>query len=124
MGQAEEPIEGYWDLLADVARLQAQLGEDLVAWAKAYEAAGRALQRSARTQQEVARVGRRMEAYLQTGPPAVVSQVLQMFSSPWPGLGATPGTRGSDPFTRFWQAWAGLSSPPPPPGAPDPGDRA
>jgi hypothetical protein len=121
-----EQADSYWDLLADVARVQGQLGEDMVAWAKMYEAGGRALQRSGHTLQEMAELGRRMQSYMESGPPAVVSQVLRMFTSPLAGgpmpgvgmgMGMPPGTSATAPFAQFWEAFAsslGPASPPPP----------
>jgi hypothetical protein len=109
-------LNEYWDLLADMARLQSQLGEDLVAWAKMYQAGGQALQRSGRTLGEMAELGRRMERYLESGPPGVVAQILQMMTSPFPGLGVgmgiPPGTASAaGPFAQFWQAWASNQAP-------------
>jgi hypothetical protein len=105
--------DSYWDLLAETARLQGQLGEDLVAWAKMYEAGGRALQRSSRTLTEMAELGKRMEHYLEAGPPAAVTQILRMLSSPLPGLGMGLGmgmppaaTSAAGPFAQLWEAWA------------------
>ena len=104
-------MDDYWRLMADMAKLQSQLGEDLMAWAKMYEAGGRALQRSGRTLGEMAELGRRMEHYLESGPPAVVTQILRMMTSPFPGLGVgmgvPPGTAPlGGPFAQLWEAWA------------------
>src|SRR5450631_2670643 len=105
--------DSYSDLLAETARLQGQLGEDLVAWAKMYEAGGRALQRSGRTLKEMAELGKRMEHYLEAGPPAAVTQILRTLSSPWPGvgpgmgMGMPPGaTSAAGPLAQIWEAWA------------------
>jgi len=106
MNPAEPPRETYWDLLEDVARLQGEMGKDLVAWARAYEAGGRAFQGSAETVRLMAELGRRMEQYLQSGPPLAVRQALQAFANPTQAMGVTPGTSTVDPFTRFWKLWA------------------
>jgi hypothetical protein len=102
--------KNYWDLMADMARLQAQLGEDLTAWAKMYEAGGRAMQRSGRTLGEMAELGRRMEHYLESGPPAAVMQILRMLTSPFPGLGVGMGVpptaaAAGGPFAQLFDAW-------------------
>jgi hypothetical protein len=94
--------ENYWELLTEVGRLQSELGADLEAWAQAYEAGGRALQRSGRTLEEMARQGQRLERHLIEGPPAVVSQLLRMFTGPWPGMGMPPGATLGEPFAAFW----------------------
>jgi len=113
IGPSSNQIDSNWHLLADTARLQGQLGEDLVAWAKMYEAGGRALQRSSRTLNEMAELGKRMDYYLESGPPAAVTQILRMLRNPWPGLGVgmgmgipqgTPSAAG--PFAQVWEAWA------------------
>jgi len=106
MNPAEPPRETYWDLLEDVARLQGEMGQDLVAWAQAYEAGGRAFQGSAETVRLMAELGRRMEQYLQSGPPLAVRQALQAFANPMQTIGVTPGASAVDPFTRFWELWA------------------
>ena len=106
MSQAEQGRESYWDLLAEVARLQGEMGKDLGAWARAYEAGGRAFQGSARTLERVADLGRRMEQYLVQGPPASVRQALQAFANPLQAMGAAPGAGVADPFARFWEVWA------------------
>ena len=102
MSNSDEPPDNYWDLLAEVGRLQSALGEDLVAWAQAYEAGGHALQRSGRTLEEMARQGQRLERYVVEGPPAAVSQLLRMFTGPWPGMGMPPGSTLGQPFAPFW----------------------
>jgi hypothetical protein len=109
-------LNDYWDLMAEMARLQSQLGEDLAAWAKMYEAGGNALQRSGRTLGEVAELGRRMEHSLESGPPAVVTRMLQMLASPFPGLGVGMGmppgaASAAGPFAQFWEAWASSLGP-------------
>lgn len=106
MSSPEHPPETYWDLLEDVARLQGEMGKDLVAWARAYEAGGRALEGSAETVRLMAELGRRMEQYLQSGPPVAVQQALQAFANPMQAMGAIPGASAVDPFTRFWELWA------------------
>jgi hypothetical protein len=116
------PTDSYWDLMADLARLQARLGEDLVAWARMYQVTGQALQRSGGTLQEMSELGRRMQGYLESGPPAVVSQILRMFVSPFAGLspgmgmGIPPGaTPPGGPFAQLWEAWTSGAWPPPSP---------
>ena len=123
MNPAEPPRETYWDLLEDVARLQGEMGKDLVAWAQAYEAAGRAFQGSAETVRLMAELGRRMEQYLQSGPPLAVRQALQAFANPMQTLGGTPGTSAVDPFTRFWELWAATPRPGEPPPSSEGDDR-
>ena len=110
MNPAEEPRETYWDLLADVARLQSEMGKDLVAWSKAYEAGGRAFQRTSQTLTLMAEIGRRMERFVQSGPPRAVQQALQVVANPWQAMGAVPGASAGDPFTRFWEFWAPAGS--------------
>jgi len=118
-------LNDYWELLAEMARLQGQLGEDLVAWAKAYESGGRAMQRSSRTLGEMAELGRRMEHYLESGPPAVVTQILRMLTSPFPGLGVGMGvpppgvSAAAGPFAQLWEAWASGLTPRPEAATPD-----
>jgi hypothetical protein len=99
-------MNDYWQLMADMARLQGRLAEDLIAWAKTYQAAGRALEASSHTLGEMAELGRRMEQYMESGPPAVVSQVLRMMTNPWPGM-SIPSAQGSisNPFSQFLEAW-------------------
>ena len=105
------PTDEYWDLLAQTARLHARLADDLVAWAKMYEAGGKALRRSAGTLEDMSVLGRSMQGYLESGPPAVVTQILRMFVEPWaglqPGMGM-PGAAGapSGPFAQLWDLWA------------------
>jgi hypothetical protein len=111
--------------MANMARLQGQLGEDLVAWAKMYEAGGLALERSGRTLGEMAELGRRMEHHLESGPPAAVTQILRMLTSPWPGLGLGMGmppgaTSAAGPFAQLLQTWASTVAPEEQPRA-DPG---
>jgi hypothetical protein len=119
------PTDEYWDLLAQTARLQARLGDDLVAWAKMYEAGGKALRRSSGTLDEMSQLGRHMQSYLETGPPALVTQILRMFTEPWAGLQPGMGMPGaaslfSGPFAQMWETWAtGLRSREPPPDAPE-----
>jgi hypothetical protein len=81
-----------------------------------YEAGGQALHRSGQTLEEMAELGRRMEHYLESGPPAVVTQILRMLTSPWPGLGVgigvPPGaTTAGGPFSQMFEAWLGGTPP-------------
>lgn len=105
MNRSDEPRETYWDLLQDIARLQGRVGEDLIAWAQAYEAGGRAFKHSAETLDQMADVGRRLERHLETGPTAAVQQTLQYLTAPWRTMGGMPGAATVDPFSRFWEAW-------------------
>jgi hypothetical protein len=111
MAASDGPGESYWDLLRDIAHLQGEMGQDLVAWARAYEAGGRAFQQNGQTLAHMAELGRRLERYLQTGPSAAVRQALQLFHAPYRGTEPGPGAGMADPFSRFWQFWAsGLPS--------------
>lgn len=100
--------ETFWDLLSDIARLQAEMGKDTVAWARAYQAAGEAMQNNAETTQLMADVGRRSERLMRSGPPAAARQAMQLFLNPLQALGGTTAGAGAPPgpFTRFWEAWA------------------
>ena len=104
---AEAREDSFWDLLADVARLQERMGKDTVAWAQVYAAAGEALQQNAETTALMADVGRRSEQFLRTGPPAAARQAMQFFLNPLQAFGAagagTPMPPG--PLTRFWEGW-------------------
>jgi hypothetical protein len=104
---AEAREDSFWDLLADVARLQERMGKDTVAWARVYEAAGEALQQNAETTALMADVGRRSEQFVRSGPPAAARQAMQFFLNPLQAFGAagagTPMPPG--PLTRFWEAW-------------------
>jgi hypothetical protein len=113
-----ESTESFWDLLADVARLQREMGRDMVAWAYVYDAAGKALQLNADTTALMADVGRRGEQFIRSGPPAAARQAMQLFLNPMQALGATPGGSLADPFSRFWEAWrsAGADAGRPPSG--------
>jgi|SRR5579884_464739 hypothetical protein len=94
--------DSIWTLLDESARLQAQMGRDMVAWAQAYEAAGRAMQGNAETAALLARLGRRGERFLQRGPSASAQQALQLFLNPLQALaGGMPG-----PLSKLWEAWA------------------
>ncbi len=95
----------YWDLLNDVSRLQQEMGSDMVAWAKVYEAAGQAMQNNADTLALLSQVGRRSEVFLRDGPPAAARQALQFFLNPLQAMGASAATAAPGPFARFWEAW-------------------
>jgi len=116
MTQPDEPRDAFWDLLAEIARLQEEMGKDLVAWARAYEAGCEAFQSTAQTLRLMADAGRRFEQYLRSGPPAGARQALQFLLNPLQSMAATPAAGTLDPFTRFWQAWTA-----PPGGKPTPG---
>jgi hypothetical protein len=96
----------FCDLLNDVSRLQREMGSDMVAWAKAYEAAGQAMQKNAETLALMAQVGRRGEEFLCSGPPAAAHQAIQFFLNPLQSVGATAASAAPGPFARFWEAWA------------------
>lgn len=110
MSSSNEPADtadSFWDLLADVARLQREMGVDLVAWAKVYDAAGQALQNNADTTALMAEVGRRGERFMRNGPPAAARQAMQFFLNPLQALGVSPvGGAFPDPFARFREAWS------------------
>ncbi len=96
----------FWDLLEDVARLQREMGNDMVAWAKTYEAAGEALRNNADTIALMADVGRRGEQFLRNGPPAAARQAMQFFLNPLQAMGGSSAVSATAPFARFWEAWA------------------
>ncbi len=104
---AEAHEDNFWDLLADVARLQERMGKDTVAWARVYEATGEALQQNAETTALMADVGRRSEQFMRTGPPAAARQAMQFFLNPLQAFGAAgPGApMPPGPLSRFWEAW-------------------
>lgn len=104
MNEPEEPREAFWDLLADISRLQAQMGRDLIAWSQVNEAGGRALQGNAETLRLMSDVGRRSERFFREGPSSAVRQAMQFFTNPLQTFGA-PGDTVGDPLTRFWDAW-------------------
>ena len=54
---AQKP-PSYWDLLEEVARLQAQTARSFTAWADAYKAAGKAAEATAATLDLMAQHGR------------------------------------------------------------------
>ncbi len=96
----------FWDLLEDVSRLQREMGKDMVAWAKAYEAAGDALRNNADTIALMADVGRRGEQFLRNGPPAAARQAMQFFLNPLQAMGGASAASVTGPFARLWDAWA------------------
>ncbi|HEY7294149.1 MAG TPA: hypothetical protein VH916_03865 [Dehalococcoidia bacterium] len=104
---AEAREDTFWDLLAEVARLQERMGKDTVAWARVYETAGKALQQNAETAALMAELGRRSEQFMRTGPSVAARQAMQFFLNPLQAFGAAgagaPMTPG--PLTRFWEAW-------------------
>jgi hypothetical protein len=113
-----EASESYWELLADMARLQAEMGRDLAAWARVYEAAGKAMQNNAETLKLMADVGRRGERMLREGPPAAARRAMEVFFNPLQALGGPPAAGAGGPIARFWEAWAaglpGMTPPQPP----------
>lgn len=100
--------ETFWDLLADSARLQAEMGRDLVAWSRVYAAAGEAMQNNADTARLMAEIGRRGEGYMRNGPPAAVRQAMQLFFNPLQAMGGPPAGGQAGPFGRFWEAWGAM----------------
>ncbi len=96
----------FWDLLADVSRLQQEMGSDMVAWAKVYEATGQAMRNNADTLALMSQVGRRGEEFLRNGPPAAARQAMQFFLNPLQAMGASAASAAPGPFARFWEAWA------------------
>jgi hypothetical protein len=88
----------YWDLLEDIARLQAQTARSFTVWAGAYKAAGEAAETTAETLDLMAQLGRRLEAFWTQPPEAAVAQALQMLTQPWQAMGipfgAFPGSSG------------------------------
>jgi hypothetical protein len=102
---AEARDDSFWDLLADVARLQERMGRDTVAWAQVYEAAGKALQQNAETTALMADVGRRSEQFLRTGPPAAARQAMQFFLNPLQAFGGAGSPMPPGPLSRLWEAW-------------------
>jgi len=93
MTTRDETTETFWDLLADVGRLQAKLSETFVAWAQANEANARAFQRNAETLQLMVEIGRRAE------------QSMQFLADPMQAMGTPSAAAAGDPFARFWEAW-------------------
>ena len=88
----------YWDVLEDVARLQAQTARSFTAWAAAYKAAGEAAEATAATLDLMAQQGRRLETFWTQPPDAAITQALQMLTQPWQAMGLPfgplPGTSG------------------------------
>src|SRR5919199_1977741 len=88
----------YWDMLEDVARLQAQAARSFTAWAAAYKAAGEAAEATAATLDLMAQQGRRLETFWTQPPDAAITQALQMLTQPWQAMGLPfgplPGTSG------------------------------
>jgi len=97
---AQKP-PSYWDLLEEVARLQAQTARSFSAWADAYKAAGQAAEATAATLDLMAQQGRRLEAFWTQAPDASVAQALQMLTQPWQAMGlpfgSLPGPSGYSP---------------------------
>jgi len=117
--------DNFWDMLNEIARVQAAMGQDMVAWAQVYERAGEALQRNAETAALMAEVGRRGERFMRNGPSNAARQALNLFMNPLGALGVNPGGTppggAAGPFARFWEAWSSAApggapqQPPPPP---------
>ena len=96
--------ETFWDLLTDIARLQAKIGDDLALWSQANEANARAFKSNADTLRLLAEIGRRTEQSMRYRPSAAARLAMQLFSNPLEAMGASPGAAG-DTFARFWDAW-------------------
>ena len=97
----EQKPPSYWDLLEDVARLQAQTARSFTAWADAYKAAGKAAEATAATLDLMAQHGRRLEAFWTQPPDAAVAQALQMLTQPWQAMGLPFGSLpGSSGYSR------------------------
>ena len=115
--------DSIWDLLGEIARLQAAMGQDMVAWARVYESAGEAMQRNAETAALMADVGRRGERFMRNGPSAAARQAMNLFLNPLGalGVGSSAAPNGpAGPIARFWEAWSsGMPTAPPPPSARD-----
>ena len=123
--------DNFWDMLNEIARVQAALGQDMVAWARVYEQAGEALQRNAETAALMAEVGRRGERFMRNGPSNAARQALNLFMNPLGALGVnaggTPSGGSAGPFARFWEAWSASTpnapAPQPPPTPSSGGDE-
>src|SRR5579875_504744 len=118
MSGTGEREEIFWDLLNEISRLQAAMGQDMVAWARVYEQAGEALQRNAETAALMADLGRRGERFVRNGPSSAARQAIGLFLNPLGALGInqSPGPGGpAGPFARFWEAWSSTAPSPPPP---------
>lgn len=111
MTTRDESSETFWDLLADIARLQAEMGKDLVAWAQANEAAARAFQSNAETLQLMADIGRRSEHVMRRGPSTAARLAMQFFSNPMQAMGTTPAAASGDPLARLWETWRAAAEP-------------
>jgi hypothetical protein len=98
MPTPEQPPDSYWDLVAAVAELQAELGKDLVAWSQAYAAAGRASARAANTLRLTADLGRRMERYVESGMPTAALRTFEAIMRPLQTLMMPPGTGTARPY--------------------------
>jgi hypothetical protein len=111
--------DSIWDLLGEIARLQASMGQDMVAWAHVYESAGEALKRNAETVGLMADVGRRSEQFMRSGPSTAARQAMNLFLNPLGALGVNPASAPggpTGPIARFWEAFAaGMPNAPPPP---------
>ncbi|HVC30206.1 MAG TPA: hypothetical protein VND24_03395 [Steroidobacteraceae bacterium] len=105
MTTRDETTETFWDLLADVGRLQAKLSETFVAWAQANEANARAFQRNAETLQLMVEIGRRAEQSMRQAPSTAARLALQFLADPMQAMGTPSAAAAGDPFARFWEAW-------------------
>jgi hypothetical protein len=120
MSGTGEREESFWDLLNEISRLQAAMGQDMVAWARVYENAGKALQRNAETAALMAHVGRRSERFLRNGPTMAVRQAMNLFFNPLGALGAGSAGGPAGPLARFWETWAAAMPSSNQPGAKEP----
>ena|SRR5215216_5101298 len=100
---AERPT--YWDLLEEIARLQAQTARSFGAWASAYKAAGEAAEATATTLELMAQLGRRAESLWTQPPEAAVAQALQVMTQPWQALGLPFASSPASMAARFLETW-------------------
>jgi hypothetical protein len=110
-GRMDTERRSYWDLVEDIARLQAQTARSFTSWSAAYTAAGEAAEATAETLRLMAEVGRRVEQFWTQPPDASVAQALQLLTQPWQALGmpfaAFPGTSAASFLERPRSGQAG-----------------
>jgi hypothetical protein len=111
----EDERRRYWDLIEDIARVQAQTARSFAAWAAAYAAAAEAAEATAETLRVMAQAGRRAEAFWTQPPEASVAQALQLLTQPWQALGVPFATLPGSMAALFRETWgsgqAGPSEP-------------
>jgi hypothetical protein len=101
----ETERRGYWDLVEDIARLQAQTARSFAAWAAAYRSAGEAAEATAETLELMSQIGRRAERFWAQPPDASVAQALQLMTQPWQSMGVPFATLPGNLAARFLEAW-------------------